>query len=77
MVQFLVNIYKPLFLKSAGFLTIFERELALLVALQGESSWKGGSAWGDSHRKDATRRRTEGRKTAETCIRSALDLHQT
>ena len=24
---------------------LFERELALLVALQGESSWKG--AWGD------------------------------
>ena len=26
---------------------LFERELALLVALQGESSWKGG--WGDVH----------------------------
>ena len=55
-------------IRVTTYLTIFERELALLVALQGESSWKGGSAaWGDSHRKDATRRRTEGRKTAETC----------
>ena len=34
---------------------IFERELALLVALQGESSWKGGSGGGgDFHWKGAT-----------------------
>ena len=30
-----------LFTKSTNFF-IFERKLALLVALQGESSWKGG-----------------------------------
>ena len=28
---------------------VFERELALLVALQGESIWKGCSGWGDVH----------------------------
>ena len=32
-----------------GHTFIFERELALLVALQGESIWKGGSAAGDVH----------------------------
>ena len=42
-------------------LLIFERELALLVALQGESSWKGWGGWGDIHWKDATSRWTEGR----------------
>ena len=40
-----------------------ERKLALLVALQGESIWKGGSAgWGDVHQKDATTWWTNGRK---------------
>ena len=35
---------------------IFERKLALLVALQGESSWKGGSGGGgDVHWKGAIR----------------------
>ena len=39
---------------------IFERELALLVALQGESSWKGwGWGWGDIHWKDASRWRED------------------
>ena len=28
--------------------SVFERELALLVALQGESSWKGGGSSGNS-----------------------------
>ena len=32
---------------------LFERELALLVALQGKSSWKGGAGHGDVHWKDA------------------------
>ena len=37
---------------SSRFLCVFERELALLVALQGESSWKGAAAaagWEDIH----------------------------
>ena len=34
--------------------SIFVGELALLVALQGESNWKGGGGGGDDHLKDAT-----------------------
>ena len=30
-------------IKNRVISVVFERELALLVALQGESSWKGGS----------------------------------
>ena len=40
-------------IRVTTYLTIFERELALLVALQGESSWKGGAWRGDIHWKDA------------------------
>ena len=43
------NVTRKVFLKSLSFLIfvqiiklLFERELALLVALQGESIWKGG-----------------------------------
>ena len=38
--------------------SLFERKLALLIALQGENIWKGASAaaasWGDVLRKDVT-----------------------
>ena len=41
---------------------IFERELALLVALQGASSWKGGAWRGDIHWKNATSIGRKGRQ---------------
>ena len=36
--------------------SLFERELALLVALKGESIWKGGH-WGNIKLSDARRQR--------------------
>ena len=42
-----------------GVEVVIERELALLVALQGESSWKGGGGHGDVHWKDVTSMWTE------------------
>ena len=56
---------------------IFERELALLVALQGESIWKGASAaagWGDIHWKDATSWWAEVRKDLQLVVRVKIIL---
>ena len=48
---------------------IFERQLALLVALQGESIWKGGGGcWGDIN----LRRQKTGDKAIQTWIQALI-----
>ena len=66
------NVAQPSLLTVPNLITsvqLFERELALLVAFQGESIWKGGGGcWGDIN----LRRQKTGDKATQTWIEALI-----